>query len=45
MSWIYDPAQGNHETCWPGSGDAWNTSSLDSGGECVGASVHEDASH
>jgi hypothetical protein len=25
---------GNHESCWPGSGSAWNTSSLDSGGEC-----------
>ena len=26
---------GNHESCWPGStASAWNTSSLDSGGEC-----------
>lgn len=25
---------GNHESCWPGAGTAWNTSSLDSGGEC-----------
>jgi hypothetical protein len=25
---------GNHESCWPGTGSAWNTSSLDSGGEC-----------
>jgi hypothetical protein len=24
---------GNHEANWPGVGDAWNTSSLDSGGE------------
>jgi len=27
-------ATGNHEANWPGSSSAWNTSSLDSGGEC-----------
>ena len=25
---------GNHESCWPGTATAWNTGSLDSGGEC-----------
>jgi hypothetical protein len=27
-------APGNHEANWPGVGSAWNTGSLDSGGEC-----------
>ena len=32
---------GNHESCWPGStASAWNTSSLDSGGECGVAYAH-----
>ena len=30
---------GNHESCWPGSASAWNTS-LDSGGECGVAYAH-----
>lgn len=31
---------GNHEANWPGAGTAWNTSSLDSGGECNAAFQH-----
>ncbi len=31
---------GNHESNWPGSGSAWNTSSIDSGGECGVVNTH-----
>jgi 3',5'-cyclic AMP phosphodiesterase CpdA len=31
---------GNHESNWPGVASSWNTSSLDSGGECGAAYTH-----